>query len=121
MLAASISGPCITSGRLSLEADEGASGSGTGSCGTNEGLDVSGHQLRILVLPGSQDLPAGFPKLRVGISISALVGLDLLAPEVGIAGGPGRVLGAAMPKAAVNEDCHSRSDESDVYAPAFVG
>jgi hypothetical protein len=120
MLATSISGPCITSGRLSLEADEGASGTGTGSCGTNESLDVSGHQLRILVLPGSQDLPAGFPELRVGLSVSALVGLDLLAPEVGVTGGPGRVLGAAVPEAAIDEDCHSRRDESDVYAAAFV-
>jgi len=82
---------------------------------------VSGHQLRSLVLPGSQDLPASFPELCVGISISALVGLDLLAPEVGVIGGPGRVLGAAVPEAAIDEDCHSRRDESDIHAPPFVG
>jgi hypothetical protein len=65
-------------------------------------------------------LPASFPELSIGVSVSALVGLDLLTPEVGVAGGPGRVLGAAVPEAAIDEDCHSRRDESDINAPAFV-
>jgi hypothetical protein len=82
---------------------------------------MSGHRLWILVLPNSQDLPAGFPELRIGISVSALVGLDLLAPEAGVTGGPGRMLEAAVPEAAIDKDCHLRRDESDINAPTFVG
>jgi hypothetical protein len=65
-------------------------------------------------------LPASFPELRVGISVSALVGLDLLTPKVGVTGGPSRVLGAAVPKTAIDENCYSRRDESDINAPALV-
>lgn len=107
--------------RLSLEADGDWFRTRLGSSDTNNGLDTSGHRLRILVLPDPQDLPARFLKLRIGISVSALVGLDLLTPEICIAGGPGRVLGAAMPKAAIDEDGHPRRREGDVDAPAFVG
>ena len=73
------------------------------------------------MLPDSLDLPARFPKLRIGISVSTLVGFDLLTPEICIAGGPGRVLGTAMPKAAVDEDGHPGRGEGDIDAPAFVG
>jgi len=66
-------------------------------------------------------LPARFPELRIGVSVSALVGLDLLAPEVGVASRPGRMVRAAMPKAAVDEDGHPRRGEGDIDAPAFVG
>lgn len=73
------------------------------------------------MLPNSEDMPARFPELRIGISVSALVGLDLLAPEVGVAGGPGRMVGAAMPVAAVDEDGHPRRGEDDIDAPASIG
>jgi hypothetical protein len=121
MLATRISGPCIIPGRLSLVADERASRTGARSRGANGRLDSIGGACWVLVLPDPQDLPASIPELRIGISVSALVGLDLLTPEVGIADGPGRVLGAAVPEAAIDEDCYSRRDKSDINASTFVG
>ena len=121
MLATSISGPCIIPGSLSPEADEAASGTSAGSCVADEGLDSSGRLLRILVFPDPDDLPTSPSQLRIGISVSAPIGLDLLTPEVSIAGGPGCVLGAAVPEASIDEDGHPWSWERNVDAPAFVG
>lgn len=72
------------------------------------------------MLPGSCDLPSSLSQLRIGISVSAPIGLDLLTPEGRIVGGPGCVLGAAMPKAAVDEDGYPCCGEGNVDAPAFV-
>lgn len=92
-----------------------------GSCATDEGLDSSGYLFWILVFPGPDDLPTSLSQLRVGISVSAPIGLDLPTPEVCIAGGPGCVLGAAVPEATIDEDGHPSSGEGNVDAPAFVG
>jgi hypothetical protein len=73
------------------------------------------------MFPDSDDLPSSFLEPRVGIAVAALVGLDLLPPKVGVASGPGPMLGAAMPEAAVNEDGHPCGGECNIDAPAFVG
>jgi hypothetical protein len=73
------------------------------------------------VFPGPDDLPTSLSQLRIGIPVSAPIGLDLLTPEVRITGGPGCVFWAAVPETAIDEDGYSCSREGDINAPAFVG
>lgn len=54
-----------------------------------------------LVLPDSHDFPAFGAEEAVDATVAGLVGLDLLPPESGTGLGPGRVLGAAVPEAAL--------------------
>src|SRR3954453_15027094 len=103
MLATSISGPCITSGRLSLEADEGGFRNRHGFVRDERGSRCE--------WPPAPDPRA--PRLS-GLA-SPLPGvvrryLDLGAgwfrssgARVGVTGGPGCVLGAAVPEAAIDE------------------
>lgn len=73
------------------------------------------------MFPGPDDLPTSLSQLRIGIPVSAPIGLDLLTPEVRITGGPGCVFWAAVPETAIDEDGYSCSREGDINAPAFVG
>jgi hypothetical protein len=87
----------------------------------DEGLDSCSGEVGILVLPDPHDIPSSLTQLSIRVLVSAPIRFDLLAPEIFIAGGPGRVLGAAMPKAAVDENRHPRGGKGNVSAATFVG
>jgi hypothetical protein len=73
------------------------------------------------MFPGPNDLPSSLSQLSIGISVSAPIGLDLLTPEARIAGGPGCMFWAAVPKTAIDEDSNPCRGEGNIDAPAFVG
>lgn len=58
--------------------------------------------------------PCGTKSLR-RILVSSLVRLDLLAPEGCVGLGPRSMPWAAMPEAAIDEDCQSVFGEYDVH------
>jgi hypothetical protein len=60
----------------------------------------------ILMLPDSDDLPAGFCERLVVKAVTGDGSSELLFPECGIRPGPAQVFGAAMPEASVDENCH---------------
>lgn len=66
------------------------------------------------MLPESQHCPPGGSKCVIGVSVSALIGLNLLAPPPGIRLRPSPVLWTAMPKAAVNKNDNLSLDKGDV-------
>jgi hypothetical protein len=58
----------------------------------------------------------------VGVSVTVAVAGDLVVPESGCgAFGWPVVLGASMPKAAVEEHCDLRLGEDQICGPAYVG
>jgi hypothetical protein len=71
----------------------------------------------VLVLPHSDDSPAGVGKAPVGVSIALAIPLDLRAPPLGIRRGPRHVQRAAMPEAAIDKDCYPRPAEHQVGPP----
>lgn len=73
------------------------------------------------MLPNPHDQPSGLCESRIGVRVATTVRLDLLAPEISILGRPGRMLGTAMPEAAVHEDRYACRSEDDVGSTAFVG
>lgn len=73
---------------------------------------------RILVLPYPDHVPAFRRQALVGVSIAKPIRFDLLAPEVGVVGGPGCMLRAAMPETAIHEHHELRWTEDDVGASA---
>ena len=73
------------------------------------------------MLPDSYDGPVGCSQMVVGVTVAALVRLDLLPPPDGVLLGPGAVLGAPMPEASVHENSDARTREGDVGLPAKPG
>lgn len=73
------------------------------------------------MLPNSNDLPASLRKTPIGVPVSSLVRFELLAPELGVVLGPGRMLWAPMPEAAIDEDRHPCRPEDDVRTTSNVG
>lgn len=71
----------------------------------------------ILVLPDAHDCPSGLGETPVGISIALAIPLDLRAPPLGIRRRPRHVQRAAMPEAAIDEDCYPRPAEHQVGPP----
>ena len=70
--------------------------------------------IRVLVLPNTHHVPFGFGELRVGVRVSALVCLNLVAPPLRVLLGPRAVFGTAMPEAAVHEDRDAKPWKGDV-------
>lgn len=73
------------------------------------------------MLPNADWQPPGRTEPFVGIAVTPSVGLNLFAPERGVGLRPGRVLGAAMPEAAIDEHCDSGRSEDDVGASTEAG
>ena len=71
----------------------------------------------VLMLPETDDLPSGLPQPRVGVGVAGAVRLELAAPPLGVRLGPGTVLGAGVPEAAVREDGHPSPREENVRPP----
>lgn len=87
---------------------------------THDPLDSIGGVNRILVLPYTNNLPAGCLQLLLRVSVAPLVPLDLLAPERLVCSGPDEMLRAAMPETSIDENDHARGPEDDVGAPASI-
>jgi len=83
-------------------------------------LDRLAHPVRdqcgILVLPGAQDSPSRLDKPTISVAIPGAIGLDLRPPPVRVCLGPGDVIRASVPEAAVDVDGDSPSREDDVCA-----
>lgn len=80
------------------------------------GFDPISSVRRRFVFPNTYHVPACVGQAVVRVSVAHHIGLNLLAPEGGIRLGPGSVLRAAMPEAAVDEDNHARWAKDDVGA-----
>jgi hypothetical protein len=68
----------------------------------------------VLVFPSAHHVPPGFGELRIGVRVSALVCLDLVAPPLRVLLWPRAVFGAAVPEAPVNEDRDAKLWKGDV-------
>jgi hypothetical protein len=68
------------------------------------------------VLSEAQDGPAEVAERRVVLAIALDIAPELLLPEGTIRGGQGRVLGALVPEAAIDEDGDLLAGERDVRA-----
>lgn len=66
------------------------------------------------MFPEAQDCPAGSREYIIGVGIPHLVAFDLLSPIIGVGFRRYEVFGAAVPKAAIDEDCDLRLREDDV-------
>ena len=66
------------------------------------------------MFPEAQDCPAGSFEYVIGIGVPLLVAFDLLSPIVGVGLRRDEVFGAAVPKAAIDEDSDLRLREDDV-------
>jgi len=72
----------------------------------------------IVVLPEPEHCPTARFQERVRIPVTPHVVLDLVPPPSGVGLWPGSVLGASMPKAAVDKSGHSRAHERQVCPSA---
>lgn len=77
--------------------------------------------LSVVVLPESQHRPAVLSEDFVHAAVSVPIGVDLLAPPVGIGFGCRGVDGAAVPEAAVEEHDELTTGPYDVAAELMVG
>lgn len=66
------------------------------------------------MFPEAQDCPTGSLEYIIGVGIPLLVAFDFLSPVVGVGFRRYEVFGAAVPKAAIDEDCNLRFCEDDV-------
>jgi hypothetical protein len=71
--------------------------------------------------PRANHDPTIFLKTPIGVDVTLPVRQDLRTPEVSVRLGPRRVLRAAMPEAAVDEDRDAEPNERDVSNPARLG
>jgi hypothetical protein len=72
------------------------------------------------MFPDSNHSPTRRVKSRISVLIAETIGLDFLAPEVGVCGRPGGVLWTPVPKAAIDEDDHSCGAEHYVGPPSAI-
>lgn len=80
-------------------------------------LHAVGGLVDILVLPHAKDVPARRRQSIVRIAVTSHIASDLFCPPLSIGGGPCHMRRAAVPEAAVNEDCELRSRKHEVSAP----
>ena len=73
------------------------------------------------MVPNSQDSPSGGGQCAFVFEITSAGGLQLVSPPVGVGLGEGGVLGAPVPKAAVDEHGHTGAGEDDVGLAAESG
>lgn len=75
----------------------------------------------VFVFPDADDEPAGLGQSFVGVSIASHVSIELLRPPLCVSFGRGFVLGAAVPKAAIDEHRNFGGAEDDVGASPHPG
>jgi len=73
------------------------------------------------VLPDSDDLPSGGLERGIVGAIASDVARELRLPEADVRLRMGRVFGAAVPEAAVDEHRHARGSEHEVGTDAAAG
>lgn len=81
--------------------------------------DLLDSQHRILVLPDPHGQPTGRDQEFICLPISLNIAFQLGSPVAGVGLGIGGVVGAAMPKAAVDEDGHACGAEDDVGGSTY--
>lgn len=96
--------------RLAAESTEDAKCPAKASGRAIEQAEESSDEARLVafgefVLPHPNHPPAASAQRAVHAAIAGLVGRELLTPKRSVGLGLGRVLGAAVPEAAVDEDC----------------
>ena len=72
------------------------------------------HLLRVIVGPHPQDAPPLRRQSVVGPPVSLAIGLDLLAPPLGVSLWPSPMLGASMPEAAIDEDSNAFLGKNEI-------
>lgn len=85
---------------------------------SNSSLDEIRRALRVLMLPDPEHRPPQFDEMRVGFSVALDVAGELGGPPRSVGLGRGLVLGASVPKAAVDEHGDLLLREHDVCASA---
>jgi len=109
MLAAMIEGP-FTASKLQRA-----------TAALNDLRNAASGSSRILMLPDSDDPPAGLFEASVRVAVAPHVAFDLLTPPRRVALGPRCVVGTPVPEAAVHENDDARPGEDDVCPPAYAG
>jgi len=69
----------------------------------NLALDREGSRLGVLVLPEPEDQPVGLGEDPVRVLVPSDIGLELVFPLSSVHTGAGRMIGASVPEAAVDE------------------
>jgi hypothetical protein len=72
------------------------------------------------MLPNSTDHPVGLFESAVRVKVSLSVPLQFFSPPVGIAVRPRGVLGAAVPKTAVDKDGHPNHRKNKVGLSSYL-
>lgn len=81
------------------------------------GEDLARGLRGVLVFPESKDFPARSFQMGVGFAVAYDVSVDFGAPPSCVCLRPRSMRLAAMPKTAVDEDRHARTDEGNVGPP----
>mgnify|MGYP000653830917 CR=1 FL=1 len=81
------------------------------SSGVDDFCDSASGFISRLMFPNPDDHPAVFRQFAVGIQVTALVGFDLLAPELGVGFGLSGMNRTAMPETTIHEDGDTLSPE----------
>jgi hypothetical protein len=71
--------------------------------------------------PYSDDCPASSIETPVGVTVPGNVLFDFRPPKCAVVFRPGPVLGASVPKAAVDEHSNLRKREGNVYCSTAIG
>ena len=71
-------------------------------------FDLVGCEVRVLVLPEAEYLPAGIPKKRICLLIAPSVAFDLVAPVSGVGAWLPVMEITPVPVATIDEDCDLR-------------
>lgn len=87
-----------------------------GSSGVHLGLNPVGGFVDVFVLPNPNDEPADPSERRGGTGVSIAIGLNLVGPPVGVVLREREVRRAAVPEAAIDEDCDPARTEHDIGA-----
>ena len=88
---------------------------------TNSRCNPLGGLVGVLVLPNADGKPSGLSEFTVSVAVAFPVGYDLPSPEFAIGLGPGRVLGTAVPKTAIDEHGNLQAGKNNVSLAAVGG
>jgi hypothetical protein len=82
---------------------------------------MSSDFLGWFMCPHANDFPAECFETLISVGITYTVGFDLGAPEVSVFFRPGGMKRAAVPKAAIDEDCDTATGKDDINYASRLG